>query len=200
MAVAAIVAGYDLLWPLIAAPLLLEGFSSLVQARILVPAWRRLVDPRAPDGTPLPYQRFPLPLLAVPLHYHWELLGLDRRSIVLLFWISTFLATAAGVVAVHASAATAPALALSGAVGLAFWLGAMWLRPAFLQVEGQAVAVMHGRPLQFGPIRLYRRRETIQDSFTSRNRRPRRPRRSPHERPRPGPMARRRPPAGAPGQ
>ena len=164
MAVAAIVAGYDLLWPLIAAPLLLEGFSSLVQARILVPAWRRLVDPRAPDGTPLPYQRFPLPLLAVPLHYHWELLGLDRRSIVLLFWISTFLATAAGAVAVHASAATAPALALSGAVGLAFWLGAMWLRPAFLQVESQAVSVMHGRPLQLGPFRLYRRRETIQDS------------------------------------
>ena len=66
MAVAAIVAGYDLLWPLIAAPLLLEGFSSLVQARILVPAWRRLVDPRAPDGTPLPYQRFPLPAARGP--------------------------------------------------------------------------------------------------------------------------------------
>ena len=40
----------------------------------------------------------------------------------------------------------------------------MWLRPAFLQVEGQAVSVMHGRPLQFGPFRLYRRRDTIQDS------------------------------------
>ncbi len=163
MAVAAIVAGFDLLWPLIAAPLLLEGFSSLVQARILVPAWRRLVDPRAPDGTPLPYQRFPLPLLAVPLHYHWELLGLDRRTIVLLFWSATFLATAAGVVAVQVSVATAPALALSGAVGLAFWLSAMWLRPAFLQVEGDAVSVMHGRPLQLGPLRLYRRRETVQD-------------------------------------
>ena len=163
MAIAAIVAGYDLLWPLIAAPLLLEGFSSLIQVKILIPVWRRLVDPRAPDGSPLPHQCFSLPLLAVPLHYHWELLGLDRRSIVLLFWGTTLLATAAGVVAVHVSVAAAPALALSGAIGLAFWLSAMWLRPAFLQVDGQSVSVMHGRPLQLGPFRLYRRRETIQD-------------------------------------
>ena len=163
MAVAAIVAGYDLLLPLIAAPLLFEGFSSLIQFKILIPVWRRLVDPRAPDGTPLPHQRFPLPLLAVPLHYHWEVLAMDRRSIVLLFWVTTFLATAAGVVAVHVSAATAPALAVSGAIGLAFWLSAMWLRPAFLQVHGQSVSLMHGRPLQLGPLRLYRRRETIQD-------------------------------------
>lgn len=163
MAICAIVAGYDLLWPLIAAPLLLEGFSSLVQVKILIPVFRRLIDPRAPDGTPLPHQCFSLPLLAVPLHYHWELLGLDRRSIVLLFWVTTFLATAAGLVAVHLSVAAAPALALSGAVGLAFWLGAMWLRPAFLQVQGDLVSVVHGRPVQLGPLRLYRCLESIQD-------------------------------------
>ena len=164
MAVAAILAGYDLLWPLIAAPLLLEGFSSLIQFKLLVPLWRRLVDPRDSDGSPLPHQRFPLPLLAVPLHYHWEILGMDRRSIVLLFWITTLLATAAGVVAVRVSAVSAPALALSGAVGLAFWLSAMWLRPAFLQLNGNSIALMHGRPLSLGPLRLHRRRQTIHDS------------------------------------
>ena len=164
MAVAAIVAGYDLLWPLIAAPLLLEGFSSLVQVKILIPLFRRLVDPRAKDGTPLPHQCLSLPLLAVPLHYHWELLGLDRRSIVLLFWVTSFLAAAAGVIAVQVSAATVPALILSGAVGLTFWLSAMWLRPAFLDVKGDSVSVMHGRPLRLGPFRLYRRRDTIQDA------------------------------------
>ncbi len=164
MAVAAILAGYDLLWPLIAAPLLLEGFSSLVQVKILIPLFRRLVDPRAKDGTPLPHQCLSLPLLAVPLHYHWELLGLDRRSIVLLFWVTSFLAAAAGVIAVHVSAATVPALILSGAVGLTFWLSAMWLRPAFLDVKGDSVSVMHGRPLRLGPFRLYRRRDTIQDA------------------------------------
>ena len=164
MAVAAIVAGYDLLWPLIAAPLLLEGFSSLIHVKILIPLIRRLVDPRAQDGAPLPHQCFSLPLLAVPLHYHWELLGLDRRSIVFLFWVASLLASAAGVIAVHVSAATVPALILCGAVGLAFWLSAMWLRPAFLQVEDDAVSVMHGRPLQLGPLRLFRHLDTIHDA------------------------------------
>ena len=163
MAVAAIVAGYDLLWPLIAAPLLLEGFSSLIQVKILIPLIRRLVDPRTQDGAPLPHQCFSLPLLAVPLHYHWELLGLDRRAIVLLFWATSFLAVAAGVIAVHLSAATVFALILCGAVGLAFWLSAMWLRPAFLHVKGDSVSVMHGRPIQLGPLRLFRRLETIKD-------------------------------------
>ena len=164
MAVAAIVAGYDLLWPLIAAPLLLEGFSSLVQVKILIPLIRRLVDPRTQDGAPLPHQCFSLPLLAVPLHYHWELLGLDRRSIVLLFWVTSLVTVAAGVLAVQFSAATAPALILCGAVGLAFWLSAMWLRPAFLHVDGDSVSVMHGRPLQLGPLRLYRHHDTIHDA------------------------------------
>ena len=163
MAVAAIVGGYDLLWPLIAAPLLLEGFSSLIQFKILVPLIRRLVDPRAQDGAPLPHQCFSLPLLAVPLHYHWELLGLDRRSIVLLFWVTSFLAAAAGVIAVHISPAAVPALILCGAVGLAFWLSAMWLRPAFLHVEGDSVSVMHGRPIRLGSLRLFRQLDTIQD-------------------------------------
>ncbi len=164
MAVAAIVAGYDLLWPLIAAPLLLEGFSSMIQVKILIPLIRRLVDPRDPDGAPLPHQCFSLPLLAVPLHYHWELLGLDRRSIVLLFWVTSILAAAAGVIAVHLSAATVPALILCGAVGLAFWLSAMWLRPAFLHVDGDSVSVMHGRPIQLGRLRLFRHLDTIQDA------------------------------------
>ena len=39
----------------------------------------------------------------------------------------------------------------------------MWLRPAFLHVEDDTVSVMHGRPLRLGPVRLFRRLETIQD-------------------------------------
>ena len=44
-AAAAIVAGVDLLWPVIAAPLLFEGLSSLLQAKVLVPLYRRWRDP-----------------------------------------------------------------------------------------------------------------------------------------------------------
>ena len=52
MAIAAIVAGYDLLWPLIAAPLLLEGFSSLVQFKILVPSFAVWSIPATPMAIP----------------------------------------------------------------------------------------------------------------------------------------------------
>ena len=84
-AAAAIVAGVDLLWPVIAVPLLFEGLSSLLQAKVLVPLYRRWRNPRLPDDSPLPHQRFPLPLLASPLHYHWEIVGLNRQKIVLAF-------------------------------------------------------------------------------------------------------------------
>ncbi len=162
-AMTAIVAGLDLLWPIIAAPLLLEGFSSLVQAKLLVPVYRRLRDPRLPDGRPLPHQRFPLPLLASPLHYHWERVGLDRRSITLLFWYVCLVTGACGVLAV--AMPTRPSAALWLGLGtfaaIAFWGVAMWLRPAFLLREGDRTVLAHGRPLRLGPLPLFRRRKTV---------------------------------------
>ena len=166
MATAAIVAGFDLLWPLIAGPLLLEGFASLVQSKLIVPTYRRFKGPQTTDGSPLPHQQFPLPLLASPLHYHWELLGFDRLQIVMFFWSTTAVATITGLLAVFMTNSTTAAilLAASGTVGLAFWLTAMWLRPAFLMIYGDSVALMHGRPLSLGPIRLFKRIELIRDS------------------------------------
>jgi len=166
MATAAIVAGFDLLWPLIAGPLLLEGFASLVQSKLIVPAYRRIKAPLTDDGSPLPHQQFPLPLLASPLHYHWELLGLDRLQITLLFWSTTALATVTGVLAtfMENSTTTVVLLTISGLVGLAFWITAMWLRPAFLLMSGDSLALMHGRPLSVGPIRLFKQIELIHDT------------------------------------
>ena len=160
---AAIVAGFDLLWPVIAAPLLLEGFSSLIQAKVLVPMYRRIRDPRLPDGRPLSHQRFPLPLLASPLHHHWEKLGMDRRAIVLLMWSATLATAAAGVLAA-AMPGTGPAavwIGIGAATGAAFWVAAMWLRPAFLTYEGDRLLLAHGRPVTIGPIRLYRRLRAV---------------------------------------
>lgn len=159
----AIVAGMDLLWPVIAAPLLLEGLSSLVQAKLLVPAFRRLWDPRLPDGRPLPHQRFPLPLLASPLHYHWEKLGMDRRSTVLLFWVMTLATSVAGVLAavMPTTGLAAAWIGLGAAGGAAFWGAAMWLRPAFLTREGEGLVLAHGRPWTLGPVRLFRRRGLV---------------------------------------
>ena len=162
-AMTAIVAGVDLLWPIIAAPLLLEGFSSLLQAKVLVPVYRRLRDPRLPDGRPLPHQRFPLPLLASPLHYHWEHVGLDRRSITLLFWFVSVVTGACGVLAVAMPTRPLAALwlGLGAAAAAAFWGVAMWLRPAFLLREGDRTVLAHGRPLRLGPLPLFRRRTVV---------------------------------------
>ncbi len=160
---AAIVAGVDLLWPIIAAPLLLEGLSSLLQAKVLVPVYRKWRDPRLPDGTPVPHQRFPLPLLASPLHYHWELVGLDRQQIVLGFWTATIvtggLAALAAVLSDPVWAALA--IALAGVAGLTFWVSAMWTRPAFVTVDGHSLLLLHGRPGRFLGLRLARQRRVL---------------------------------------
>ena len=165
-AAAAIVAGVDLLWPLIAAPLLLEGLSSLLQAKILVPMYRRWRDPRLPDGTPVPHQRFPLPLLASPLHYHWEIVGLNRQKIVLGFWTVT--AVTAGLCALASgllgTAWAALAIALATAAGAVFWVAAMWTRPAFVAADGDFLLLFHGRPVRLLGWLLARQRRVVGDA------------------------------------
>ena len=155
-AVAAIVAGVDLLWPIIAAPLLLEGLSSMLQAKILVPIYRRWRDPRLPDGTLAPHQQFPLPLLASPLHYHWEIVGLDRRQIALGFWATTALTTVFAALAARMPDAGLAALMiiLSVIASATFWGAAMWTRPAFVASEGNSLLLFHGRPLRIVGLRL----------------------------------------------
>jgi UDP-N-acetylmuramyl pentapeptide phosphotransferase/UDP-N-acetylglucosamine-1-phosphate transferase len=162
-AATAIVAGVDLLWPIIAAPLLLEGLSSLLQAKVLVPIYRRWRNPRLPDGSPSPHQRFPLPLLASPLHYHWELIGLDRQQIVLGFWAAT--AVTSGLAALAAGLTATPwasmAIALGGITGVAFWLAAMWTRPAFVTADGCSLVLLHGRPGRFLGLPMARQHRVV---------------------------------------
>lgn len=165
-ACSAIVAGADLLWPIIAGPLLLEGFSSLVQAKMIVPLYRRIRNPTQPDGRPLPHQRFPLPLLATPFHYHWERIGMNRRTVVLMFWSVTAATVVASVVAVVVPwrAAAVAALVAGAFIVAAMWLIAMWLRPAFLMREADRLVVAHGRPLSLGRLQLFKRRSVAAES------------------------------------
>ena len=169
MAASAIAAGFDLLWPLLAGPLLLEGFSSLIQAKLLVPLYRRLVDPRHADGSPMSHQRFPLPLLASPLHHHWELLGINRLHVVIMFWSFIAAATILGIAGAGTTGAwtTVTLLTLSGTCTLGFWIVAMWFRPAFVRVRDESIVVFHGRPIEIGPFHLFRERETIADAGLS---------------------------------
>ena len=140
--------------------------SSLLQAKVLVPLYRRWRNPRLPDGSPLPHQRFPLPLLASPLHYHWEIVGLNRQKIVLGFWTAT--AVTAGLCALASAlsqtAWAALAIALAAAVGGVFWGAAMWTRPAFVSVDGDFLLLFHGRPIRFLGWPLARHRRVAGDA------------------------------------
>ncbi|MBM4438637.1 MAG: hypothetical protein FJ029_15750, partial [Actinobacteria bacterium] len=165
-AVAAIAAGVDLLWPVIAGPLLLEGLASLLQAKLLVPTYRRWRDPRLPSGAPLPHQRFPLPLVASPLHEHWVRVGLDRLQVVVLFWTATLATGVAGTLApaLWPSVGWVAAYGLGAGAVAGFWLAAAWLRPAFLLCVDGRLVVAHGRPWTIGRIRLFRVRGPAGDA------------------------------------
>ncbi|MCY3919439.1 MAG: hypothetical protein OXG38_06520, partial [Chloroflexi bacterium] len=142
------------------------GLSSLLQAKILVPLYRRWRDPRLPDGSPVPHQRFPLPLLASPLHYHWEIVGLNRRKIVLGFWAAT--AITAGLCAIATglseTAWAALAIAIAVAAGAGFWAAATWTRPAFVAADGDFLLLFHGRPVTLLGRLLARRRRVVGDA------------------------------------
>lgn len=154
---AALAAGVDLLLPLIGGILILEGLSSVVQAKILVPFYRRSARFGGPERHSIHHSEFPLPFVAAPFHHHLELIGLGRRQLVLLLW--TFAAGGAGVALVIAAIGTIPwtvALYGVGVLELAFvWFGFSSLRPARLIVQatpdGSCLALVHGwRRRRFG--------------------------------------------------
>ena len=53
------------------------------------------------------------------------------------------------------------AIVLAGVAGLAFWVLAMWTRPAFVTVAGQSLLLSHGRPGRFLGLPLARRRRVL---------------------------------------
>jgi UDP-N-acetylmuramyl pentapeptide phosphotransferase/UDP-N-acetylglucosamine-1-phosphate transferase len=147
---AALAAGVDLLLPLIGGFLILEGLSSVVQAKILVPFYRRSARFGGPERHSIQHSEFPLPFVAAPFHHHLELIGLGRRQVVLLLWI--FAAGGAGLALLIAAIGTIPwTVALYG-VGVlkmaVVWFGFSSLRPASLTVQttpdGSCLALVHG--------------------------------------------------------
>lgn len=154
---AALAAGVDLLLPLIGGILILEGLSSVVQAKILVPFYRRSARFGGPERHSIHHSEFPLPFVAAPFHHHLELIGLGRRQVVLLLW--AFAAGGAGLALVIAAIGTIPwtvALYGIGVLELALvWFGFSSLRPARLTVQatpdGSCLALVHGwRRRRFG--------------------------------------------------
>lgn len=145
---AAIVSGYDLLLPLLAAVWILEGASSLVQAKLLVPLYRRFRRLGGPDHRTRPYQQFRLPFIATPMHHHLDICGLGRSRTTLALFGLQALCSALALLCIAALTAWQGIL-LAAVVGGISWLAISSLRPArilLLEVAGQREIVLcHGR-------------------------------------------------------
>jgi hypothetical protein len=136
----AVAGGVDLLLPLMAGIFLLEGASSVVQAKILVPLYRRSARLGGPDHRTVHYSAFPLPFVAAPLHHHLELIGLGRMTLVLLLWaLGAVVAAVAVLVAWIGVGGGAVALYAAGvALLVSLWLGFASLRPAWLSISEES--------------------------------------------------------------
>ena len=148
LAGAAIVSGYDLLLPLLAGVWILEGASSLVQAKFLVPLYRRFRRLGGPDHRTRPYQQFRLPFIATPLHHHLDICGLGRfRTSLALFGLQA-LFSALALLSVAALAAWQGVLLAIVGGGIA-WLAVSSLRSARILLREEAgqreFVLRHGR-------------------------------------------------------
>lgn len=144
----AIVSGYDLLLPLMAAVWILEGASSLVQAKLLVPLYRRSRRLGGADHRTRPYQQFRLPFIATPLHHHLDICGLGRFRTVLALYCLQLLFSALALLSIAALSAWQGVLLAVVGCGLA-WLAFSSLRSARILLRedaGQREFVLrHGR-------------------------------------------------------
>ena len=156
----ALAAGIDLVLPIIAGVYLLEGLSSFVQAKILVPLCRRFAFLGGPDRTTVHYSEFPLPFVAAPLHHHLELIGMSRGGVTALLYGVGALLAALGSIAVFLGAPTALIAAYVIAIvilGL-LWFGSSMFRPAFFRLvgtgKGPELQLCAGRPQRILGMRL----------------------------------------------
>ena len=88
LALVAVVSRLELLLVIIGGVFVLEGFSALISARILVKFFRRfLFLERFGDTKGFPHTEFPLPFLATPMHHHYDLLDWNRERLVYPAWL-----------------------------------------------------------------------------------------------------------------
>ena len=151
LAAAAVVSGLDLLLPIAAAVVVLEGLSAVVQAKLLVPLYRRSARLGGSDHATRPYTQFRLPFIATPLHHHLDLCGLGRFRTTLLLLSGQAGFGALAVAAALLGGVLAAVLLAVGAVlaGLAA-VAIASLRPARILVVSEppdpiVVSLRHGR-------------------------------------------------------
>ncbi len=172
LAIIAIVGRQELLMIIIGGAFVLEGLSALISARILVKFYRRfLFVERFGARHGFPHTELPLPFLATPMHYHYDLLNVDRKRLVYGAW-----ALGAGLGVLGIATAVGPFtweryLARLAALGLliAVWQAGPWTKTFFIGLEAanpkesgapRQLILCHGAPYRLFGRPLYRRVDT----------------------------------------
>lgn len=158
-----VLSGWEWLWLLAGAALVVEGTSVLVQTGILVPLFRRVLTVTRFRGNPtlVPHTDFPLPFLATPFHHHLSLAGLGPLQTV--FWLYAVAGVGALLSIFEALApwrASRPiAVVAAAALYVAVLLWSLASKGQFLRWRegdgGATIVAYRGVPYEVGRLRLY---------------------------------------------
>ncbi|HZC05453.1 MAG TPA: hypothetical protein VE338_07405 [Ktedonobacterales bacterium] len=169
LAIIAIVGRQELLLVVIGGAFVLEGLSALISARILVKFYRRfLFVERFGASRGFPHTEFPLPFLATPMHYHYDLLSVDKRRLVYGAW-----ALGAGLGVLGVATAAGPftwerylGRLVALVILLLVWQAGPWTKAFFIGLEPvnraqptaqRHLTLYHGAPFRLFGVPMYRR-------------------------------------------
>lgn len=141
-----------------AAVWVMEGFSSAWQAEFLVKRiYRRHGRVERYGNTPAPHTEFPLPLLAAPVHHHFEVAGWDRMQVWKLLAAAGLVCAAGAVVTALLGIQMILGYGIAAATIAALWSLAGLYRTFYLAVgEGGALVLNSGTPVRLGHRRLHK--------------------------------------------
>jgi hypothetical protein len=141
-----------------AAVWVVEGFSSAWQAEFLVKrVYRKAGRVERYGDAAAPHAEFPLPLLAAPIHHHFEVAGWDRLQIVKLLFGVAVACGAAAVLAAAGGGWLVAGYAAAGCAVTALWSLAGLYRTFYLAVGDRGMlAANSGLPFRLGRWRYHK--------------------------------------------
>lgn len=158
MAAAALWMHLGWVFALAAAVWAIEGFSSAWQAEFLVKrVYRKAGRVERYGSAHAPHTEFPLPLLAAPIHHHFEVAGWGRLEIVRLLYGVAVLAGIAAVVGAVGGPWLVAGYILAGGALAALWSLAGLYRSFYLAVgSGGRLALNSGLPFHLRARRFHK--------------------------------------------
>src|SRR5947208_6664861 len=176
LAMVAIFSRQEFLLLMVGGAFVLEGLSALISAKVMA---RRIFRRRlqmlrfaSSDQKNIPHTEFPLPFLATPLHYHFDLIGWDGRGLVYGAWALGACFAALGVMIGLAEPTWERYLGRILVLILAWliWSSGSWTRRYFVgkhppeRTRRRRLALYYGFPYQLLGLPLYHRVEIIEAS------------------------------------